>query len=168
MIILQINSFKIYLKRYSETLSLLFIFFKLQEFYRTPLFVLAKYRYGRNLSTWWKSQYSPMNKVNMAMLLIIDVSRNVQFMFFYITWTNFRVSFANELSKSQVNIPLYKHNVHASNICLLVQGDFFVIFSTFKQHFQFLANKVSCLDTLKFVEKFLKKEYVIVTIYSIK
>ena len=47
----------------------------------------------------------------------------------------------NELSKSKPNIPLYKYNIHPSNIYLLVQEDIFVIFSVFKQHFQFLANK---------------------------
>ena len=60
------------------------------------------------------------------------------------------------------------HGRNPSNICLLVQDNILLFFSTFKQHFQFLSNKVSCLETWKFVEKMVKKEYVIVTIISIK
>ena len=87
---------------------------------------------------------------------------NVQFLFVDITWTKFRVSFHsqnfNELSKSKVNIPLFEHNIHPSNISLLVQEDIFVLyFSTFKQHFQFLAKKVSSLETLQFVQKSCKR-----------
>ena len=128
-----------------------------------------------------KSQYSPRNKVNMAMLLLINASRNVQFLFFYVTWTKFRVSFqsrnshhrASQISMSFRNpkcmFQFVNIHSHPKNIYLLAQKDIFVIFSTFKKHFQFLTNKMSCLETFLFVGKnvnSVKEEYVIVTIIS--
>ena len=131
MIFLQINSFTVYLEKYCKTLSLLFYFFKIPGFFdRTPLFVSAKYWYCRNLGTWQKSQHSPRNKLNMAMLLIINVSRSVQFLFFYITRTKFRVSFQSQNSHhraSQISMTsrIPKSIFHFINIIsILATSDF--------------------------------------------
>ena len=105
-----------------------------------------------------KSHYGPRNKVNMVMFLLINASRDIHFFFFYITWTKLAVSFqsqnshnrASQISMNFRNPKSIFHlntNTHPSNIYLLVQNDIFVIFSAFKQHFQFLANKMSCLET---------------------
>ena len=105
-----------------------------------------------------KSNYSHRNKVNMAMLLLINASRNIQFFFFYITWTTFAVSFqsqnlhnrASQISMNFRNPKSIFHlniNTHPSNIYLLVQKNIFVIFSASEKHFQFLVNKMSCLET---------------------
>ena len=67
-------------------------FFWISKVFRqnTIIIYLAKYWYCRN------TQYSPRNKVNMAMFLLINASRNIQFFFFYITWTKFVVSFQSQ------------------------------------------------------------------------
>ena len=52
MIILQMNSISREIFQNILKASF-FVFFKFKEFFdRTTLFVLARYRYGRNLSTW--------------------------------------------------------------------------------------------------------------------
>ena len=73
------------------------------------------------------------------MLLLINASRNVHFLFFYVAWTKFRASFQlphkrhrasesqnskfNEQSKFKVKILLCKHNIYHSNIHHLVKED---------------------------------------------
>ena len=100
MAILQINYCTVYLEKYSKTLSLLFCFF---VFFLNSRNFLTEHHYlfQQNIGIVKisvKSQYSPRNKKHMAMLLIINVSRNVQLLFFYITRTKFGISFQSQKS----------------------------------------------------------------------
>ena len=111
-------------------------------------------------------------------MIIINASRNVQFLFFYITWAKFRVSFqslnshhrAPQVSMSFQNPNSIFHFINIISIpatsAFYYRRIFSLFFSTFKQHFQFLAKEISCLENLHFVEKTVKEEYVIVTIIS--
>ena len=76
----------------------------------------------------------------MAMLLLVNASRNVQFLFFYITWTGlkFASNFAifNELSKSKVNISLCEHKYPSQqHLPFSTKGYTFVIFFHFQTTF---------------------------------
>ena len=99
----------------------------------------AKYWYLNQWLTWQKSHCRPRKNVNIAVLLLINASRNVHFLFFYVAWTKFRASFQlphkrhrasesqnskfNEQSKFKVKILLCKHNIYHSNIHHLVKED---------------------------------------------
>ena len=105
------------------------------------------------------------------MLLIINASRNVQFLFFYIAWIKFRLSFqsqnshhrASQISMSFRNPKSIFHFINIISIpatsAFLYKRIFLLSFSIFKQHFQFLVNKVSCLETLQFVKKIVNEKY---------
>ena len=136
------NSFTVYLDKYSKTLSLLFDFFKtLNVFWQNTIICFSK------TLVLLKSQYTPRNKLNMAMLLLINASRNLKFLFFYITWAKFRVSFqsqnshhwASRISMNFRNPKKIFHfvniNTHLSNIYLLVQKDISVIWFHFQTTF---------------------------------
>ena len=170
MIFLQINAFTVYLEKYSKTLSLLFYLFLNSRSYLTECVIICfsktlvwqKWQQMVEIAvqTHEKSNYGSVlnNKYIMKrkVLVLLYSANKIQGKLSESKLASQSLTNFNELSKSQVNIPLYKHDTHPSN-CLLVQEDIFVIFSTFKQRFQFLGNKLSFLETLQFVEKSCKR-----------
>ena len=137
IIFLQIKSSTGYLEKYSKILNVLFDFLKknLNVFWQNIIIIcFSKILVSK------KSKYSLRNKVNMALLLLINASRNLQFLFFYITWRKLRVSFQSQNSlheAPQISIRFRNSNsifhfvninTYPSNICLLVQNYRFVIF----------------------------------------
>ena len=89
-----------------------------------------------------------MNKLSMAMLLIINVSRNLQFLFFYITKTKFRISFQSQnsyhrASQNSMSFRNPKSIFHFINIISIPATSasckriFLLFFPTLKQHFPF-------------------------------
>ena len=137
IIFLQIKSSTGYLEKYSKILNVLFDFLKknLNVFWQNIIIIcFSKILVSK------KSKYSLRSKVNMALLLLINASRNLQFLFFYITWRKLRVSFQSQNSlheAPQISIRFRNPNsifhfvninTYPSNIYLLVQNYRFVIF----------------------------------------
>ena len=124
MTILQINYCTVYLEKYSKTLSLLFCFFvfcfKFQEFFdRTPLFILAKYWHSQNLGEIAVQSQEQKTYGDVADNKCIQKCSALVFLYnenkIWDKLSESKVASQSfpkfkQLSKSKINIPLYKHN----------------------------------------------------------
>ena len=133
MIILPINTFTVCLEKYSKTLTLLFyVFFKFHEF--SKILVRQKYQYivGIAVQSQELSKYGNVanNKCiqKRTILVVLYKVKKIQGKLSESKFASQSFANLNKPSKSKVNIPLYKHDIHPCTICFLVQEDIFVTF----------------------------------------
>ena len=107
----------------------------------------------------------------MAMLLIKNASGNVQFLFFYITWTKFKVSFQSQNSHHRASQISIRFRNPKSILHFNIPSLQHLPFST-RGYFFLLSNNILNFPQIKCLvyrlyslrKKTVKEEYVIVTI----